>query len=673
MLRPTVATAQWSRTFCVASKTSRIPLLRHTIITSTTTASILSSKGSLLQKTIPLSGRRYLQQNAFEVRHCEFVVLVAVSLGIYKPLAKNLGVLMSIEHPTELQQAFIPPILQHKDVLIRDTTGSGKTFGILLSVLNKPRRKILAPKSKGNGITSVVIVPNQELAFQLVEWTKDLVPGFELKDLDGLIQAVVTPPPPFSFSSNYLESTDSEKHTPTGKKKRRQSSNAASASTIDSKADQEQIQRLADNPPHVLVATPTRLWELLQRGVLDLSGIETLVLDEVDHLIRLPGRFATQKKILNRDLHPKPAELAIREIMRSAQAIGRYPLEETNMTDGDDTEENTKESDAGMIARTGRGADRIQIVAASATMNRPMRHWLESRGWVQDPTWVDTTKSVVLPKGIEHHCVVVGSNSVRNMRFEETTPSESGDKVESEVDWEETDREWKQQSKNKSSSDASSSATSATDENKYATWKEQQIVAAEAIADDKYSDAVEKFQDDDDRMLEGVAMACLLDEVKSACVFFCKSYSLAGLATRFEFDFGLSVKTIQNAFPDQQQQQQQQQKQEQVFLNDSFSSLSHTSTQLTTASRKAAEKRAGIYLAHEANARGLDLPGLSHVFIVGLPSSPSSYLHMAGRTGRMGQKGQVVTILRDDEFLEDRARSLFRMLNVQVTPYRHVE
>ncbi|KAK3816770.1 MAG: P-loop containing nucleoside triphosphate hydrolase protein, partial [Linnemannia elongata] len=426
-------------------------------------------------------------------------------LGIYKPLAENLALTKQITKPTKLQKSFIPPILLNKDVLIRDTTGSGKTFGVLLSVLNKPRRKMVVGNGVGvgggNGITSVVVVPNQELAFQLVEWTRELFP---------------------------------------------------TSSSINTKADQEQIQRLAQNPPHVLVATPHRLWDLLQRGVLDLSQIETLVLDEVDHLIRLPNRFASRKQVLNRDLHPKPAELA--------------------------------------VARTGKGADRIQIVAASATMNRPMRYWLETvRGWVQDPTWVDTTKSVVLPEGIEHHCVIVGSDSVRNMRFDTSESEKAG----------------------------------------------------------------EKFRDDDDRMLEGVAMACQLDEVKSACVFFCTSFSLKDLATRFEFEFGLPVKTIQNAF--------------------SLHQLppSSTSTLATTATTN--RRSAGIYIAHEENARGLDLPGLSHVFIVGLPSSPSSYLHMAGRTGRMGERGEVVTILRDDEFLEDRARSLFRMLNVKVEPYRHVE
>ncbi|KAF9135398.1 hypothetical protein BGW39_003195 [Mortierella sp. 14UC] len=682
MLRRTTATtaactaaAQWTRkmTLCTATRhlTTSPLLCRTSTIRTTTAATVIircsSRAGLLLSNTITPSTRRYLQRNAFE------------SLGIYKPLAKNLSQPpLSIPTPTQLQQSFIPPILLKNDVLIRDTTGSGKTFGILLSVLNKPRRKILASGVKGgvggNGITTVVVVPNQELAYQLVKWTRELFPTWVEEGgqeegkryLDGMIQAVVTPPP---SAGDPVPPTGG---TRTGKKARHRprpvqptpAASEAAAGGIGSKtADQDQIDRLATNPPHVLVATPTRLWDLLQRGVLDLSGIETLVLDEVDHLIRLPNRFASQKQILNRDVHPKPAELAIREILRSAQAAGRYPLATPPPTVVDayvDTRKTTTEKEQqaveGAIDKTTKGADRIQIVAASATMNRPMRYWLESLGWIQDPTWVDTTKSVVLPKGIEHHCVIVGADSVRNMRFD-TSPASGavmdggrGQGEAGEVDWVEKDREWRK-SKDTPNTNTSETPSTTTTKDKEAAWKEQKLDAPGVISSELATGAVEKFRDDDDRMLEGVAMACQLDNVQSACVFFCTSFSLPDVATRLEFEFGLPVKTIQNAFSPQLQ----------------------SSGATSSAAQLVKKSGGGIYLAHETNARGLDLPGLSHVFIVGLPSSPSSYLHMAGRTGRMGQRGEVVTILRDDEFLEDRARSLFRMLNVRIEPYRHVE
>ncbi|KAF9182154.1 hypothetical protein BGZ51_004903 [Haplosporangium sp. Z 767] len=534
---------------------------------------------------------------------------------------------MLIEEPTLLQRSFISAVQQGKDVLIRDTTGSGKTFGVLLSVLNKPRRRI----RPGNqpGITSVILVPNQELAFQLLSWTRSLFPALTELQLQEMIQVVVTPSSPAvspltDAIADFTPDVD-ETHGQASTGKR-----VSPLATAESKMADEQVQRLARALPHVLVATPTRLWQLVQEGKLDLSGIETLVLDEVDHLIRLPRRFASQRQVRNRDMHPKPAELVVREILRSAQAAGRY------VGEGDDQQ---------------KLEDRIQIIAASATMNRPMRFWLETNGWVQDPEWVDTTKSVVLPESIQHHCLVIGEQSIRNMRAvnpiswnERKSDIAHGNKDQAkdykdllkpeETDWAATDQAWQSEQRDKD-----------------AQWKEEQLKGPGVAPELETS--VEKFRDDDDRMLEGVATACQLDEVQSACVFFCSSFSLNSLTERLELDFGLSVQQIQSAFEDQQPNR------------DGGNSSSTNGSAL--------QPRKGIYLAHESNARGLDLPGLSHVYIVGLPSSPSSYLHMAGRTGRMGQKGQVVTILRDDGSLEDRARSLFRMLNVQVEPFVHVE
>jgi superfamily II DNA/RNA helicase len=51
-----------------------------------------------------------------------------------------------------------------------------------------------------------------------------------------------------------------------------------------------------------------------------------------------------------------------------------------------------------------------------------------------------------------------------------------------------------------------------------------------------------------------------------------------------------------------------------------------------------------------ANTRGLDLPDLSHVFVMGVPEGRvDSYTHIAGRTGRFGKGGKVVTIVEKIE------------------------
>jgi len=522
-----------------------------------------------------------------------------------------------IHAPTNLQSSFIPPILGGKDVLIRDTTGSGKTFGVLLALLSKPRRR--NPIDNRPGITSVIMVPNQELAFQIDSWAQSLFPTANERQLQELIQVLVTPDAPLLPQLSLPESTIDNEMNP--HRIRRANRKATSLSSFLTQASQfmidEQVQKLSKALPHVLVATPTRLWSLLERGILDLSGIETLVLDEVDHLIRLPGRYASQKEIYNRDRHPKPGELALREIIRSAQAAGR--------------------SDQDSQRKNGSSLGHIQVIASSATMNRPMRYWLESNGLIHHPEWIDTTKSVVLPSKIEHHCVVVGAHSVRNIkRVNDDIPwNQRGMRrgnSDKEIDWADTDGAWQQ--------------------DKDVAWREKQLEESGLASESETKS--EKFTDDDDRMLESVAMSCMLDNVDNACVFFCSPFSLSFIARQLEHEFQLDVLQLQEAFPSSPQPDEQQQQQQH-------------------GSRRTSRPKKGIFIAHESNARGLDLPGLSHVFIVGLPSSPSSYVHMAGRTGRMGRKGKVVTIIRDDGHLEDRARSLFKTLQVNVQPFEHVQ
>ena len=70
------------------------------------------------------------------------------------------------------------------------------------------------------------------------------------------------------------------------------------------------------------------------------------------------------------------------------------------------------------------------------------------------------------------------------------------------------------------------------------------------------------------------------------------------------------------------------------------------------------EGRIALLVASDMAARGLDIPSLSHIVNLDLPEQPEAYLHRAGRTGRMGASGTVVTIAtaREKEILAQYAR-----------------
>jgi len=87
--------------------------------------------------------------------------------------------------------------------------------------------------------------------------------------------------------------------------------------------------------------------------------------------------------------------------------------------------------------------------------------------------------------------------------------------------------------------------------------------------------------------------------------------------------------------------------------------------------RKAALERfrsgkAAVLVSSDLAARGLDIPGISHVVALDVGENPDAYVHRAGRTGRAGNRGIMVCI--GDEFDMRRLSSLEKKLGIVVYP-----
>ncbi|KAJ2547091.1 glutamate--tRNA ligase, partial [Coemansia sp. RSA 1933] len=82
-----------------------------------------------------------------------------------------------------------------------------------------------------------------------------------------------------------------------------------------------------------------------------------------------------------------------------------------------------------------------------------------------------------------------------------------------------------------------------------------------------------------------------------------------------------------------------------------------------------------VYIASEPAARGLDLPNADLVLVVDTPSSATSYLHMAGRTGRFGRSGRTVTVMPMGQhgFYESKMRGIYAMLGIVPEPVSIVD
>ena len=155
------------------------------------------------------------------------------------------------ETPTAIQAQAIPAVLAGHDLLGGAQTGTGKTAAFVLPMLHKLSQSE-APRNKfgGLGIRALVLTPTRELAAQVEESVQTY--------------------------GKYLE--------------------LSSTVIFGGVGMNPQISRVKKGVD-VLVATPGRLLDLLQQGVLDLTQVEILVLDEADRMLDM-GFIHDVKKVL---------------------------------------------------------------------------------------------------------------------------------------------------------------------------------------------------------------------------------------------------------------------------------------------------------------------------------------------------------------------------------------
>lgn len=167
--------------------------------------------------------------------------------SIHQNLTRNCFV-----DPTPVQAQAIPAALTGTDVVATAQTGTGKTLAFLLPLMD---RLLKSPNPTGNiasrvKVRAVVLSPTRELAIQIAETFAKLSVG------TGLRGTVV----------------------------------------VGGLSEQTQLNSLRRGS-HLIIATPGRLEDFLQRRLIDLGSTEVLVLDEADRMLDM-GFLPAIEKIL---------------------------------------------------------------------------------------------------------------------------------------------------------------------------------------------------------------------------------------------------------------------------------------------------------------------------------------------------------------------------------------
>jgi ATP-dependent RNA helicase RhlE len=137
------------------------------------------------------------------------------------------------EHPTPIQAQSIPEVLAGRDLLGCAQTGTGKTAAFVLPLL-----QLLAGRPKTKQLRALILAPTRELAAQIGERAG------AYGRFAGLRHAVIY-------------------------------------GGVGQRAQEDALKR----SPDILVATPGRLLDLMQQGIVTLRGVEIFVLDEADRML----------------------------------------------------------------------------------------------------------------------------------------------------------------------------------------------------------------------------------------------------------------------------------------------------------------------------------------------------------------------------------------------------
>jgi len=170
--------------------------------------------------------------------------MIFKDLNLVEPILKALNE-QGYNNPTPIQAQAIPLLLTGRDLLGCAQTGTGKTAAFAIPIL-----QMLSKKPGTNGIKALILTPTRELAIQVGE--------------------------SFQAYGKFLQL----RHT-----------------VIFGGVSQVNQTKALKRGVDIVVATPGRFLDLINQGFINLSKIETLVLDEADRMLDM-GFITDIRKII---------------------------------------------------------------------------------------------------------------------------------------------------------------------------------------------------------------------------------------------------------------------------------------------------------------------------------------------------------------------------------------
>ncbi|NNE67837.1 MAG: DEAD/DEAH box helicase [Pyrinomonadaceae bacterium] len=246
-------------------------------------------------------------------------------LGLNRMLSERCKSLNFTE-PTPIQKQAIPIILEGEDLIGCAETGTGKTAAFLLPSIQK------LDEEKKPGVRILVVAPTRELASQITEAFVELAP------------------------------------------KRLKSANLIGGANI-----KKQINALKQGA-RVVIGTPGRINDHIERGTVNLSMVDTLVLDEADRMLDM-GFLPQIRRILRAVPNERQSLLFSATMSDSVKSLAYTVMDDPEIVE------------VSRQNRTARTVDQVAYRVAMPSKTALLIHLLETNDWEKILVFTSTKRA----------------------------------------------------------------------------------------------------------------------------------------------------------------------------------------------------------------------------------------------------------------------------------------
>ncbi len=260
-------------------------------------------------------------------------------IGVREDIVQTLEKL-GIKTPTPVQEKSIPILMQGKDLVVRSKTGSGKTIAFLMPIIHQLKNERF--------IQALILSPTRELALQIGKDLAKVSPGTKHLVIYGGVSI------------------------------------------------EQQISRLTEGGYPIVIGTPGRILDHINRRTMNLSRVRFVVLDEADRMLDM-GFIEDIQEILKHIPLEKQMSLFSATVPEEIWAIAKKYMKNPDRLILEKDEITVKN-----ISQTFYGCSRREkLDALMAYLKKHEIGHKKALIFVNTKTWADTLNRILYKKGFK--------------------------------------------------------------------------------------------------------------------------------------------------------------------------------------------------------------------------------------------------------------------------------